>query len=71
MLYGDPIEKYVGLTDLSSYFISNISGVIPHLRKHFFLNILPRNQWIDLCRFSYIMDITNYNNTLLGALNEI
>ena len=28
-----PIEKYVGWTDMSSYFIINISGVIPHFEK--------------------------------------
>ena len=47
---GYPIEKYVGWMATSSYFIFNISGVIPLLENHFlYLKILPRNLWIDLC----------------------
>ena len=42
---GYSIEKYVGWTDMSSYFIFNNSGVCPHFRKPYnYLNILPRNQ---------------------------
>ena len=45
-----PIERYVGWTDTSSKLIFNISGVIPLLENHFlYLNILPRNLWIDIC----------------------
>ena len=42
---GYPIEKYVGWTDMSSYFIFNNSYVCPHFIKPYnYLNILPRNQ---------------------------
>ena len=39
-----PIEKYIGLIDMSPYFIFDC-GVIPHFGKTMnYLNILPRNQ---------------------------
>ena len=48
-----PIEKYVGWTDMSSYLILIlVVRVIPNFVKQFFyLNILPRNQWINLGNF--------------------
>ena len=50
----NPIEKYVGWTDTSSYFIFEISGALLDLENLFLcLKILPGNLWIDLCIHIY------------------